>query len=625
MKRLIQVMINFIWVRRFFLFIPFLIFNATLIHAQFNKPNATAYNYFDDHYYVTNYSGQSVVKLNRNGNKSVFIQNLTAPNNIIFDVFPFGPAFIILDSNRAKVFDTTGSMIANILVPNAVKLMDLVYDSAAQCIYTSDVENGWIIKTTFGSAPNYTPNITVWISGLVRPSNLLLQKNNNRLLFVQDTMNSNLMTVDLNSKSVTVLRNTGLSLLSGLAQDAEGNYYISSQFEKNIYQWNKYLTGSPKRIVGEPKPGDITVNSAKDEWVYCCILCGSVYVAKLHTFGPAMEIMGCPGDSVDIYKNTLIKCLGTFHPGNQFVLELSTPLGNFDTAITLATVTDTLQPVYQRIRLPENLIGSKKYRYRYRTTNPAVIGSFELLYLNGKPQEQFTKDSMAFCGLEEEYLIPKDTQFVYQYWSTPIGFKDSSKTIYAVSRQPETIYLRTKNADGCLSYDTVVTYPILTSQIQLSVKSDSIVYCTSLPPNAHHLIWKCNDTMLTDTTSEIVVRKTGYYTLNFIVSATNDCNYVTDSMYVEHIPNVNSNAILGEEINLEIYPIPSQEQLNIRSNTLLREIQIYDALGSQLTQIKVDNFEAVFNIPEFRDGVFVIRITTANGLSFSRRLIKISK
>ena len=612
-------------VRRFFLVLSMLALGTNLSQAQFNKPNASAYNRFDDHYYITNHNGQSVVKLDRSGTKSVFIQNLTAPNNIIFDVFPFGPAFIVLDSNKAKVFDTSGSMIANIAVPNSIKLLDLVYDSVAQCIYTTDVEKGWIIKTTFGSAPYYAPNITVWVSGLTRPSNLLLQRKDNRLLFVQDTINSGLIAIDLSSKNITVLRNTGLSLLSGLAQDSEGNYYISSQYEKNIYQWNKYLSGSPKRIVGEPKPGDITVNSAKDEWVYCCILCGSVYVSKLHTFGPASEIMGCPGDSVNIYKNTLIKCLGTFNPGNQFILELSTASGNFDTTLVLETVTDTLQPVYQRIQLPENLIGSKKYRYRYRTTNPAVNGAFELLYLNDKPKEQFLTDSIAFCGHDEEYLVPRDTQFVYQYWSTPTGFKDSSKTIYVVAPMPETVYLKTKNADGCFSYDTVLTYPLLSNPGHLSLKSDSILYCTILPRNAHSFLWRCNDTLLNETANEIVVRKTGYYTLSFVAKASQDCDYVTDSIFVKYTPKVISAVVGVKKMNTEIYPIPTQSKVKIRSNMILREIQIYNAVGEQLMLKKVDDIETELDMSEFQDGVFIVKGESDNGLSFSQRLIKISK
>ena len=612
-------------VRRFFLLLTLLPFIGISGTAQFNKPNASTYNKFDDHYYITNHNGQSVVKLDRSGNKSVFIQNLVAPNNLLFDVFPFGPAFIVLDSNKAKVFDTSGSMIAYISVPNAVKLMDLVYDSAAQCIYATDVEKGWIIKTTFGSAPNYTPNISVWISGLVRPSNLLLQKNNNRLLFVQDTMNANLMSVDLNSKSVTVLRNTGLSLLSGLAQDSEGNYYISSQYEKNIYQWNKYLTGSPKKIVGEPKPGDITVNSAKDEWVYCCILCGSVYVSKIHTFGPAIEIMGCPGDSVDIYKNTLIKCLGTFNPGNQFILELSSPAGNFDTAITLATVTDTLQPIYQRIQIPENLIGSKKYRYRYRTTNPAVKGAFELLYLSDRPKEQFSMDSIPFCGHGDEYLVPKDTQFVYQYWSTPMGFKDSSKSIYQVSQSPEWVFLKTKNGDGCLAFDSVYTYPLMTNRPTLQLKSDSILYCPALPANARYFIWKCNDTLLMETTKEIVIRKSGYYTVSFVAMAIQDCDYVSDSIYVKYVPKKLSNGKDLRLFSVHVFPNPTQNKVFINSNHVLQKISVYNALGQQVYQSSNFKYYGEIDFETFANGVYVIQFQSASGDVFSKRILKNSQ
>jgi hypothetical protein len=94
-------------VRRFFLprvfvFLGTLLF-STLGNAQLNKPNATAYNHYNDLYYITNYLGQSVVKMDRFGNKSYFVQNLTAPNNLIFADFPFGPAFIVLDSNFQRL------------------------------------------------------------------------------------------------------------------------------------------------------------------------------------------------------------------------------------------------------------------------------------------------------------------------------------------------------------------------------------------------------------------------------------------------------------------------------------------------------------------------------------------
>ncbi len=615
-------MSNFKMVRRFFLLCIFLLGTGVELSAQFNKPNASAYNPFDDRYYITNHNGQSVVKMDRFGNKSYFIQNLIAPNNIIFDVFPFGPAFIVLDSNKARVFDTSGSMLADISVPNALNLRDLVYDSAAKCIYTTDVDKGFVYKTTFGAAPNFTPYISLWVSGIARPSNLLLQKSQNRLLLVQDTLNSDLLSIDLTSKAVSVLRNTGLSNLSGLAQDAEGNYYISSQFEKNIYQWNKYLTGYPKRIVGEPKPGDITVNSAKDEWVYCCILCGSVYVAKLHTFGPAIELMGCPGDSVDVYKNTLIKCLGTFNAGNEFILEISSPWGNFDSAMTILSVVDTLQPIYQRIQIPDNLVGSKKYRYRYRTTNPAVNGMFELVYVSEKPKEQFVTDSIPFCGYGDEFLVPKDTQFVYQYWSNKDGFADSSKMIYPFSKKREVVYLKTQNGDGCISEDTVIAYPIISEKVKLALKSDSILYASNIPQNARYFVWRCNDTLLMDTTKEIVVKKTGFYTLSFVLKATNDCDYFTDSLYVQYVPKEKSTVENLNAFNVNIFPVPLESTLNFTSNKLIKELHIYNAIGKEIRRININQYGSFIDCSKFENGVYVFYFQCADGDGFLTKLVK---
>jgi hypothetical protein len=613
-------------VRRFFLPRVF-VFLGTLLfstpgNAQLNKPNATAYNHYNDLYYITNYLGQSVVKMDRFGNKSYFVQNLTAPNNLIFADFPFGPAFIVLDSTQAKVFDTSGNSISTVSISNAKKLQDLVYDSANKVIYTTDVIRGVIYKTTFGAAPYYSPTTTVWVSGVAHPSNIILQLKQNRILFVQDTLNANLMAVDLTSANVTVLRSTGLSNLTGLAQDSEGNYYISSQYEKAIYQWNQYLTGSPKKVVGEPKPGDITVNSAKDEWVYCCILCGTVYVSRLHTFGPASEIMGCPGDSLDVYRNPLVKQLGTFADGNQFILELSSASGNFDSSVVLEVVSDTLQPAFQRIKIPNHLVGSKKYRYRYRSTKPAAIGFFELLYLSEQPKEQFAVDSMPFCGHGEEYLVPRDTQFVYQYWSTPLGFKDSSKTIYQVSKTSEWVYLKSKNGDGCVAYDSVFTYPRFSQNTKLQLKSDSILYCKDLPSNARYFLWRCNDTILMDTTKEIVVRKTGHYTLSFVSKTTNDCDCISDSLYVKYVPKPISNISSFEDFSVNVFPSPTKNKVQMHSNKMINQIRVYNALGEMIVQRNFQNTACELELAGFNNGVYVIQFKSADGFIYSKRIVK---
>ena len=594
-------------VRRFFLCVVVLLFFQTTSFGQasYVRPNASAYNPNNDRYYITNYLGKSVVKTDRSGNKSYFIQNLDAPNNLLFGKFPFGEAFIVLDSNQGKVFDTSGSLIALVAIANAKKLTDLVYDDSLKAIFTTDVERGVIYKTTFGAAPNFTPSTSIWVSGISRPSNLILQKKKNRILLVQDTAFSDLLAIDLTSASVSVLRSTGLSNLSGLAEDAEGNIYISSQYEKNIYQWNKYLTGSPKRVVGEPKPGDIFVNPAKDEWVYCCIICGNVYIAKLHTFGPAIEMYACAGDSVDVYKNTLIKCLGTFNVGNQFLLEISSPSGNFDSSTVLASVTDTLQPFYQRIKIPSSLLGGNGYKYRYRTTNPAINGFAEVAKIGAPNDQQFDFDSMPFCGHGEEYLVPKDTMNVSLYWN-PLTKNDSLVRKYQVSKKGEWVVLNTKNVGGCVSADSVYTYPLFEGRPHLQLKSDSILFCSNLPKNARYFLWLKNGVYLKDTAHELNIRDSGYYQLIFTAKAQNDCDYISDSLYTKYVPKGNSSIWNLNQTKIQIFPNPANDKVNICSHINLTSVKVFNLFGGIVKNMVCNGIQFQLDVRDLPVGMYVI-------------------
>lgn len=361
-----------------------LLLTAGTAAAQLSGPNASAYNKYTDKYYITNYGAKSVVEMDRNGNKSTFITGLTAPNNILFGILPFGSGFLVLDSNEVKVYDSTGDYLATQTVSGAKKLQDCVFDDAAGALYTSDVLRGVIYKTTFGPAPFYIPSTSVFASGIARPSAMILQKAKNRILFVQDTAGSDLKALNLSNGQVSSLRSLGLSNVVGLAEDGQGNLYISSQGEKFIYQLNRFYAGNPVKLISEPKPGDLTVNVQKDEWVYTCILCGTVFIPRLHVFGPGNEQLLCRNDSFEAYRNILQKCIGTFEAGNEFIMELSSSSGSFASPTFLARKSDTLVPDLISSRLPAG-IRSGNYRYRWRSTKPAITGTFETFTVHPDP------------------------------------------------------------------------------------------------------------------------------------------------------------------------------------------------------------------------------------------------
>lgn len=426
-----------------YLFTCLLLLAAGNVHAQLSGPNASCYNNKNDKYYITNYYGKSVVEMDRAGNKKTFITGLTAPNNILYGALPFGSGFLVLDSNTVEVFDSTGDNIASQSVAGAKKLQDCVIDDAAGALYTSDVNRGVIYKTTFGPAPFYIPSTTIFASGIARPSALLLQKSRNRILFVQDTTGSDLKALNLSNGQVSSLRSLGLNNVIGLAEDGQGNLYISSQGDKYIYQLNRFYAGTPVKLVSEPKPGDITVNPQKDEWVYTCILCGTVFIPRLHVFGPGNEQILCQGDSLTAYKNILQKCIGTFESGNEFIMELSNNKGLFSSTTFLAKVQDTLIPFSISAKLPAG-VAPGQYKYRWRSTKPAISGSSETFTVNGIPR--------AFVG----HGAHADTVYGCKGSRLTLGTGNSRDTALRYSWQPAAALDSANRPSASLQVDSMI-------------------------------------------------------------------------------------------------------------------------------------------------------------------------
>jgi hypothetical protein len=449
------------------------------ITAQFSGPNASTYNPNTDKYYITNYYGKNVVSIDANSNKATFITGLNAPNNILYADLPIGAGYIILDSNEIKGYDDAGVYYASFSAPGAQKFQDVVFDSAGQCLYISDVKRGVIYKTTFGPAPFYLPSTSIFSSPFRRPSAMVLQKKKNRIIYVEDTLGGNLMAVDLSNGNSSTVKNLNMDNLVGLAEDGQQNLYISSQGLKAIYQLNKYYTGNPVKLYSEPKPADLLVNPAKDQWVYTCITCGTVFTPKLHIYGPGLEIAGCVKSNVASYRNFLMKNIGTFDPGNQFIMEMSNSLGSFQSPKFLASVTDTLIPDSIAAVIPNVKPGN--YKYRWRSTKPATIGSTEILTVYAFPLAEISSsDSIQAC-LNSTVSLGKNHSSNNNYSWSPAGLVDTASNPMVEHKvtQVQTISVVVTSPEGCTAVDTVVIMPVGTPSIPQW--NDSIQGCKGAP------------------------------------------------------------------------------------------------------------------------------------------------
>jgi len=470
---------------------------------NFNAPNASAYNPINNRYLITNQGSGEVLQMDGAGNKTLFAKNLKSPRNIAFHKLPIGYAVLVLDSSRMVIYDTVGNIIGTETMSGIRQIQDCAYDSIAQVLYTTDRLRGCIYKTTFAAASPHTPHTSIWVSNLTKPSAIIWQKSKNRLLLVQDTTNTKILAVSISDSTVQTLRSTNIKNAMGLAEDAQGNLYIASVGDKYIYQLNKYYSGNPKVLLGEPKPGDITIVSERNEWVYTCILCGKVFVADIHLFGPDSEIVGCAGDSVTTYKNPFIKNIGTFDKGNEFVLELSDNKGNFAKGYELNRVSDTLIPAKIDAVLPSNISAGMGYRLRWSSTKPAINGAIQMtqileapsLLISNKGLVRYDCDGKGIRLKAQDSVV--QTDYTWRVNGAVIVDSTQFLTVKGKSQNTQFVHLAAKQSvTGCTAHDSVrivfASSPQVGSQWpMISVCfNDSVTLGDTSSSSIHQFSWK---------------------------------------------------------------------------------------------------------------------------------------
>jgi len=458
----------------------FLVHSNVLGQLVYGGPSGVTYSPDSKKYYVVNQVTKDVNELNKWGQGRKFISGLNSPTNILFANLPIGAGFLILDSNQVHLFDTTGFQVGSENVSGAKRLQDFVFDTKAETLYTTDIERHVIYKTTFGPPPFYIPSTSIFADSLNSPAGIYLDKPNNRLLYTEFVDSSNIKTVDLNTAAIGTLVQTGLDSVIAIDKDLQGNYYLSSQGNKGVYSWNKYLSGAPKRVFYEPKPSDFMINTLTDEWAYLCYSCGKVYIVELHLEGPYYEDMSCAGDSVTTYLNPGLRAIGTYDVGNKFIAELSDDKWNFNSGknTIVGEASDTLRPVSGiKCYMPKSLkLGT--YKLRIRTTKPVGTSMFELFMIYDEPEANaYTADTASICsGSVLQLGVGTDTTISYSWTPKSLVSNDTIARPNFIGNSDSKVYLNTVNkTTGCKNNDSV--YVQIVSKPSVGSISDTVQAC----------------------------------------------------------------------------------------------------------------------------------------------------
>lgn len=76
------------------------------------------------------------------------------------------------------------------------------------------------------------------------------------------------------------------------------------------------------------------------------------------------------------------------------------------------------------------------------------------------------------------------------------------------------------------------------------------------------------------------------------------------------------------EKDLQIYPNPTQDIVQIKSPNFITNLQLYNTQGALVLDYKLNSMEGNFNISNVAVGIYVLEVTFESGESISRKLVK---
>jgi hypothetical protein len=106
--------------------------------------------------------------------------------------------------------------------------------------------------------------------------------------------------------------------------------------------------------------------------------------------------------------------------------------------------------------------------------------------------------------------------------------------------------------------------------------------------------------------------KTNTYTLSTLTAPSNI------TVEFEVATGIDDNGL----VQIEFYPNPFKSFINIKSSTLIAQVEISNIIGQVMNVIYINNKTGRIDTQNLRNGVYIIRTIDINGKISTRKLIK---
>ena len=78
----------------------------------------------------------------------------------------------------------------------------------------------------------------------------------------------------------------------------------------------------------------------------------------------------------------------------------------------------------------------------------------------------------------------------------------------------------------------------------------------------------------------------------------------------------NTGIEIVERNNIKIYPNPAKDKIFIKSELLIKKVEIYSSTGTLL--LSDNNFNGKISVSSLLKGIYLVRVYTDNGITISK-------
>jgi hypothetical protein len=208
-----------------------------------NEPQKAVVDATHNRLLVSNFATGDIIQIDNSGTQSYFVKEagfvdgMEIVGDVVYGIGNNGKVLAYHLGTNAKVMDVT-------IPGTADDYLSSIASDGAGCLFISCPNQNTIYRMNIRT-------LKWWVfaknNGLNRPNGILLEREKNRIVVIDDSKNVSLIhAISLKDSTVTTMATTSFNSPDGIVKDKGGNYYVGGYYLPGIYKIDPEFKTTPE-------------------------------------------------------------------------------------------------------------------------------------------------------------------------------------------------------------------------------------------------------------------------------------------------------------------------------------------------------------------------------------------